>query len=538
MADFQWVGGYTDHKGFLSGYSNDWNGTGKEVWTSVWNGITNEVGDRSFGPYYWGFVQNWFERTPSQGQNGETLYTYSPATRLPHGGDRVIFGARTLTADGSFEINRRLGASIACLFGGVSGNDGRWIGGAGSTLTGDIEVEVTPYYGTNSGSALFLPFRKLRYGEVGFGEYWGNWDTSGGANSAPIWGQNLLRGVIGFNSSQIREDGASAANFALTGDRSDGSYLVETENYIDPLDLRFVSFDHKSTEAKVYLRQASNSVAGAASVARMVSSYFMETTAITNPTDGNPKPLWSRMGFTGNVSELNLVGKVHAVEQDNGYFRSIRYKSVGLSADNVYIRENLIGAYIDESSTINISVVCRPKYSRTPINIHCGAPYLSTWHNTDQTYSYPGYEVQDETNKPLGLTYNIGNRYGGEGSYGCTFGRWDCSPLGFTSTNRFGEPTPKVHINHLQSDAFYAYGGTIKVSPDQFTGRPVFRDGFLKNDTILDLRKEDDDNYRLAIIGGTSSDEGLRIDSLNARIYLPRGTKFKIKSKGDPEGLT
>jgi hypothetical protein len=42
----------------------------------------------------------------------------------------------------------------------------------------------------------------------------------------------------------------------------------------------------------------------------------------------------------------------------------------------------------------------------------------------------------------------------------------------------------------------------------------------------------------LGKIGLTSADEGLRIDSMDARVHFALGQKYRTHSKGNPAGLT
>lgn len=529
MAVFQWVGGYTAHTGFMSGYSGNYKGSGKAVWTSVFNGLTGMSGDCSFAPYYWGFKQNWRERIPAQPNPNGWEYDFIPAERLPRGGDKVVFGSSYTTVRGTVFANQ-LSASISLLFGGLSG--GEWME-ASQGKTADIDFEVHPAFGGRIREPVEADTNSYHsenyYGGVGVGEYFKYYPV-GTFPQNPLPLQFLHRGSIGFDSSQIsgHETWGSvpvvdqeAFNFSFVGDKNDGNYLVETDNYVDPIDLRFSNFINRSTKAKVRIKQVSANASS--SIATMVNAYN---------TTFTPMP-----GTTSNTSLLAVCGRVNSIEQDNGMLQSLRYKSVGLSADDIYIHDRPVGLYLDESTTIYNSIVAEPNMARSTLSIHCGAPHLVTTHRlTYKGYPFGNNSVNFQPST-AGVTFAVGNRYGGLDGYSCTFGRWDSETVDGI-TNAANEPTPRVFMYNLQANTYYGKGGYLKTAATPFSGFPVFRDGFLRRNTIIDLSKEDDPTYRRGLIGLDATDEGLRMDSLDARIVFAQGQNFEIASKGDPFGLT
>jgi hypothetical protein len=541
MAVFQWVGGYTAHTGFMSGYSGNYKGSGKAVWMSVFNGLTGMSGDRSFAPHYWGFKENWRERVPAPSDQTQWEYDYIPATRLPRGGDKVVFGSVYNEIRGA-AFAEQLSASISLLFGGLSG--GEWHE-ATSGKTSDIEFEVHPHFGGRSRVTDKYTNAENYYGGVGLGDYHWYWSTgSQSETQGKIWYQ-MHRGSIGFDASQVSGQaaygygaviGEQAFNFTLTGDKNDGNYLVETSNYIDPLDIRFSVFNNRSTRAKIRIKQVSAN--GADSIAQLVNSYY--TTPLDAPDPQTPS-MNPAMGTTSNTSLLSICGRVGNIEQDNGTLKSLRYKSVGLSADNIYIRQRPVGLYLDESTTIYSSVVAEPNKALSTLSIHCGAPYLNTTHRLNYQGYAPGGPPGNNSvafgASIEGVTFAVGNRYGGIDGYSCTFGRWDTETVGGV-TNAANEPTPRVFMYNLEATTFYGKGGYLKTAADPFTGFPVFRDGYLRSNTVIDLSRQGDPTFRSGMVGKSAEDEGLRMDSYDARIIFAQGQNFLIDSKGDPQGIT
>jgi len=157
MSHFYWVGGWTGNTGFNSGYSS-----GSGIWTSVINGMTSDKGDYAFGPYYWGFWQNWRVGGPSNflypaltgGQSGSVSFPGQPGVTgwLPNGSrsnttsDLVYFGV-PFRSDGYTNPNNYLPRQIydrrgnsrgtACLFGALTLNN-RWLGASGAGMTSFI----------------------------------------------------------------------------------------------------------------------------------------------------------------------------------------------------------------------------------------------------------------------------------------------------------------------------------------------------------------------------------------------------------------
>lgn len=532
MAVFQWVGGYTDWRGFGSGYSGNFKGSGKEVWTSVWNGMTSQKGDFAFAPYHWAFLQNWRERVPAT----PPLSQYSPfdlisATRLPRGGDSVVFGfkwnssAGPLFSQGAFDMFRA-NLGISCLFGGCSGSSSNSLWTAASSgASGDIDFIVTDDFGWGYVAQNTFPSGLIAEGQtpVGYSRHLAGFLTFY-PDSAPAIPFNtrgytgLAIGQIGFDSSQITGNpqvGFTAKEFTVSGEG-----LVRTENYIAPLHLRFSNFAHKARKAKCRIRQISSSTTGTASI-----DGWENLLRSTNPVNNSNSPI---AGETGNDSLLMLAGYVDTVLQDQGYLSSLTYNGSNLVADTITIRENIGGAFISEASNVTTAVTCEPKSVRTTIAIHCGVPDLTTKHDTNQRQGYPGYE--GTVNRVNTCNYFIGNRTDGNDGNGFSYTNWTVQPLGATTTDKTGIQTPRINMFHLSCDNLTALGGFFK--PTNFTTDNtyfIFRDGSINGDAYIDLNRGNDTNYRNGLIGSSPSDEGLRQDSDDARVIFNLGDNIRTK---------
>jgi len=239
-------------------------------------------------------------------------------------------------------------------------------------------------------------------------------------------------------------------------------------------------------------------------------------------------------GETGNDSTLLVCGQVESIVQNQGFFGNLDHTgNTNLVVQKVNSNENIYGMHLGNTVQIITSVVCQPKASFSPINIYCGASVLDTKHDTDQRVGYRGRE--DGVNRPYRMTYRIGSLTG----VAVGIGTWTCESFGPTSTNRFAEPTPKVEMNSFICDDFYGKGGYLKASDMATqTTNPVFRDGFLKKDTFLDLNKSGDPNFRNSLIGYSPSDEGLRMDSPLARVVFNLGDNVRTNGSGDPNSET
>jgi hypothetical protein len=540
MAVFQWVGGYTGHEGINSGYSGNYAQSGKKVWTSVWNGLTTDRGDFAFAPYHWDFVQNWRERVTSSGALVQfSPYDYIPATRLPRGGDQVVFGApwvsnaaaADLFTGGRTEVDRRA-LGISCLFGGCSGASLKWPGASDPASTGDIEFVVTDDFGWNflaQGAAVVNPendsewFKRLI--GVGYARH-----LVGTTPYAFSMLKRLSIGEIGFDSSKITGSANPSnpaqgtyigADFSLTG----FGYVL-TINKIAPLHLRFSSFNNRGRRSKARIRQCS---ANASTSTASIDGWESLVRVMSN---NNNSPI---AGETANDSTLFVCGQLDTVTQSQGYFGSLDYTgNTNLVVDKVNVSENIYGMHLGNTVQVGTSVVCQPKASFSPINIYCAASVLDTKHDTDQRNGYRGKE-DGVNNRPYRMTYRVGSLTG----ISVALGTWTCESFGPTSTNRFAEPTPRVEMNSFICDNFYGKGGYLKTSDtaNQST-YPVFRDGFLKRDTFLDLNKSGDPNFRNSLIGYNPIDEGLRMDSPLARVVFNLGDNVRTNGSGDPNSTT
>jgi len=534
MAVFQWVGGYTSHEGTNSGYSGNFNQSGKKVWTSVWNGLTTDRGDFAFAPYHWDFVQNWRERVTSAGALAAAgqPYDYIPATRLPRGGDQVVFGAPWISNSAvadlftgqRYEVDRRA-LGISCLFGGCSGASLKWSGASDPASTGDIEFLVTDDYGWShitQGTNVIRPESVEPYTNhligVGF--------TPHLIGTTPYSGSMLKRlsiGEIGFDSSKITGNAQQyiGINFSLTGFGK-----VETTNYIAPLHLRFSSFNNRGRRSKARIRQCS---ATPTTSTATIDGWESFVRVMSNNTNS---PI---AGETANDSALLVCGQVDSIVQTQGFFGSLDYTgAVYLVANTVNASENIYGMHLGDTVSIGTSVFSQPKSSFVPINIYCPVSgTLTTNHDTDQRVGYRGRE--DGVNRPYRLTYRVGSLTG----VSVGLGTWTVQPVGPTSQNRYGEKTPKVEMNSFIAANLYAWGGWMKTSDmaNKFT-YPIFQDGFLKKDAWLDLNRSGDPNFRNAYIGYALGDEGLRMDSKDARVSFNLGDNVKTNGYGDPNSTT
>ena len=535
MAVFQWVGGYTGHEGINSGYSGQYAGSSKKVWTSVWNGLTTDRGDFAFAPYHWDFVQNWRERVASSGAlaAANQPFDYLPATRLPRGGDQVIFGApwvsnaavADLFTGKRYEVDRRA-LGISCLFGGCSGASLKWPGASDPASTGDIEFLVTDDFGWNhlaQGQNVVNPESDpewfLRLIGVGYARHL--------VGTTPYSGSMLKRlsiGEIGFDSSKITGNSSTSTyiplEFSLTGFGK-----VETTNYIAPLHLRFSTFNNRGRRSKARIRQCS------ATPATSTATLDGWQSLVRTMSNNAQSPI---AGETANDSSLLVCGQVQSIVQDQGFFASLEYTGgINLQVDTVHSIENIFGMHLGNSASIGTSVFCQPKASFIPISINCPVADLTTNHDTDQRVGYRGRE--DGVNRPYRLTYRVGSLTGG--SVGLQ--TWKVEPIGPTTQNRFGEKTPKVEMNSFVCDNFKGWGGYLKTSDtaDRFT-YAVFRDGYLKKDIFLDLNKDGDPNFRNGLIGYSPGDEGLRMDSEDARVVFNLGDNVRTNGSGDPNSTT
>jgi hypothetical protein len=126
MATFHWYGGWTGNTGFNSGFST--NGligpSAQSLWTSVFTGFSTDKGDYAFGPYYWGFIENWRERT-LVGGNARIDF----ATRLPRGGDTIFIGPASGSVTGPGHTHK---IPVSLLFGGLT-NGTAWLGSTAGT---------------------------------------------------------------------------------------------------------------------------------------------------------------------------------------------------------------------------------------------------------------------------------------------------------------------------------------------------------------------------------------------------------------------
>jgi hypothetical protein len=524
MATFQWVGGYTGYEGVNSGLSANYKGSGKKVWISVWNGMTSDKGDRAFAPYHWAFTQNWRERVPSSPPLSQYLpYDLVSASRLPRGGDTVIFGMRWDAAAQPLLSNSsdmyRANIGISCLFGGCSGAStaSQWAG-ASQAVTGDIEVVVTDDFGWGYHAQETFPSGQVIEGQtaIGWSRYMaGNLTTLGGGQGY----SGIAIGNLGFDSSQITgtpQTGFTSKEFSLTGEG-----LVRTENYIYPLHLRFSNFSNTGRKAKCRVRQISSHVTGVASI-----NGWQNLLRSTSPANNSNSPI---AGETGNDSLLMIAGTVSSINQDQGFLSSLSYNGSELSVTAIESTENIKGMFLGEATHINSTVSVIPKSVNTSVAIHCAVPVLVTKHDTNQRLGYPGYENATVGNRPLPCNYLVGNRTDGNDQNGFTLGNWTVNPIGATTTDRYGALTPNVSMFHLSCDYLVANGGKLKPHGSVTESTAViFRDGSIGGDVVIDLnRGSNPSTWRNGLIGWSPGDDGLRQDSEDAQVIFNLGDNIR-----------
>jgi len=521
MATFQWVGGYTGYEGVNSGLSANYKSSGKKVWISVWNGMTSDRGDRAFAPYHWAFTQNWRERVPSAPPLSQFLsYDLVPATRLPRGGDTVIFGmrwngsAQPLLSNPSDMYRANIG--ISCLFGGCTGasTTSQWPG-ASQGATGDIEVIVTDDYGWGYHAQGIYPSGQVIEGQTAIG--WSRYMAGNLIGTSGYTG--IAIGNLGFDSSQITgtpQTGFTSKDFSLTGEG-----LVRTENYIYPLHLRFSNFSHTGRKAKCRVRQISTAETGVASI-----NGWENLLRSTVPTNNTNSPI---AGETGNDSLLMIAGTLSAINQDQGFLKSLSYNGSELSVGNIESKENIGGLLLSEATLIDSTVSVIPKSVHTNVAIHCAVPLLVTKHDTTQRLGYPGYENATVGNHPLPCNFLIGNRTDGNDQNGFTLTSWTVGPIGATTTDRYGNLTPNVQMFHLSCDYLVANGGKLKPSDLATESTAViFRDGTIGGDALIDLNRGSNyATWRNGLVGWSPSDEGLRQDSPDAQVLFNLGDNIR-----------
>jgi hypothetical protein len=521
MAVFQWVGGYTGYTGVGSGYSADWGGSGNAVWVSPWNGLTSQRGDIHFAPYYWGFVQNWAERLrlSKPGPDG-TLFELTPATRLPRGGDEVNFGltgfAGTTTTHQPWLQSGLLNHSISLLFGGCSGPSAMWHGyTAGSGGLTPITFVMTsnwldtPWERTANASGVLYTRIGVTSGPLGTARY----------TQAP----NGLSGSVyhGFHVGMIGWNSGFTADVTLAGVTGN---IVQTDDGIDPLDIRFTHFGHLSSKAKSYIRN----VGSTGNVSISIGPY---QTFYPQSFEGGPT----------NDGELHVCGPVQYAYQRHGRFHSLDWNGDHLVLDRLTVENFVVGTYLSEDTTVNEFVKCSPNYVRDSIDIHCAVPTLYLLQEMNVLFPQNAVPLQGALAGgwavvPPRMIYNLGDR---TGTATPTIGTLLTEAKGGSGINGYGESTPKINMFSFTNDTLQAYNGYFK--PADVAGKaiyPIFRDGFLRGNTLIDMNHPFDPDWTNGLIGYSPSDEGLRIDSLNARIIFALGDNVIINGKDNSRGLT
>jgi len=457
VGNYYWVGGYTGNIGAGSGYSGNFQESGIAVWTNRFTGTTGTAGDLHFGPYYWGFKQNWLEAI--QATNSSSVLLVS-ATRTPKNGDTATLNPQVTSGHTPY--------SISLLFGGVSGASGFWEGTTSQSALSSFSV--LPMYGKTTSDLNNTTFL-YENGAVGWGQY---------INNGPWKGLDTRRVGIEYNS--------------YTGAPTNPPPEVKfVEGYVDPLDIRAATVNFSPTRATGWLR-----------------TIGTHTTVVS----------MTELGGTGQT--LNLCGTVGTIDQRSGYFNSVSLSGSNLTIDRLQVYGRVGGILLNPQTTVNTVVECFPSRTDSYIAVSCNCPDLKT-----QSGSAVGNEAG-----LTGVVYYVGN-LGGSNSSSIT--TW-------TAKQGLGAFPPTVYMYNFICD--YITAENVKMYPPSGQSGferfifPVFRDGQLGANTLIECNKSSDPTWDNVIIGYSPSDEGLRIDDLTARINFHIGDNVKINGKEYPIGVT
>lgn len=278
MGNYFWVGGYTGNVGAGSGYSGSYAGSGVPVWTNLFTGTTGTAGDLHFGPYYWGFKQNWLEAIQA---TNSTAITLANASRPPKNGDTARLDPQVTSGHTPY--------SISLLFGGVSGSSFYWEGTTSQAPLNDFSVK--PLFG-NTVSDLNNTTFSLEGGAVGAGQY---------VNNGPWGGLDTRR--VGLNY------------FSFTPLYSPPPEVKFLDTYTDPLDIRATTVEFSPTRGEGWIRLVGThtttvsmtdrggttqtlNLCGTATVVDQRSGYFNSTSLSGDNLTVNRFQVYGRVGAT------------------------------------------------------------------------------------------------------------------------------------------------------------------------------------------------------------------------------------------------
>lgn len=222
MGNYFWVGGYTGNIGAGSGYSANWQGSAVGVWTNLLNGFTGQAGDLHFGPYYWGFKQNWLEAIQVTNSSAIVL---ANATRPPRQGDTVRLDPQITSGHTPY--------SISLLYGGVSGANFYWEGGTSQAALNEFSVK--PAFGNTISDLNNTSFQNETRSAVGAGQY---------VNNGPWRGLDTRRVGLEY--------------FSFAPLYAPPPEVKFVEFFYDPLDIRTATLEFSPTRGTGLIRLVGN----------------------------------------------------------------------------------------------------------------------------------------------------------------------------------------------------------------------------------------------------------------------------------------
>jgi len=553
MAIYYWVGGWTGNTGFNSGYSPTGGGTSglNPIWTSVINGQRSLSGDYAFGPYYWGFPQNW-RVAVSQGvfRGYVVSLTGGPMggqefdpIQCPRGGDEVRFAQIPPMAAYPYDIAMKR-TGVACLFGALTGSTSAvgpignvWLSGLGNAVTGASGAKsltvfnVFPSYG--------LPWANVtgsyRDGPAGFGIY-----TTGlyfyPSNTESEIGHPFRRNQIGFDSGE----GISAQINLPIGFTSDNrgrcplSLILGANPYGSTGSIS--SFVCNSDFVKVIILNATsgnittaptiNVNPDASSAIRFGVGFDLDPSTVRN----NKFAIGGTFGTVffpagESLKSLSIAGNVTSIGSLISKTTQACYQSVGeIEFDETSTIRGIVN--INPYTIKNKVIICSKGFSGAPLT---DVTFYSAACTGSDYYNLNGASVPITLTGGLiaqyGLTsnYEIGNRNG-------PFDTQKISLLKMIPINsinsglKFNLMCHNVDIeNHRQE------GGCIAPSPEiEFDSSVIIHDGYLKDYSILEMRNPNNTGWQNFEIGPSTNDDGLRVDSKNVNVYFPKYKNFRV----------
>jgi len=490
MAVYYWVGGWTGNTGINSGFA----ATGSvsvvvgptgdlytygPLWTSPFNGAQATGGDFAFGPYYWGFIQNWRLRSNIPNSN---QYKLTPASNLPRGGDTVLFGSREITSSNLTET--------AMLFGGLSGGTS-WLGSTGLTTAlaqGLISFSVSHLWGHPSTDNSL----QVTNGPAGFGEYKGKFRVN----------------QIGFDCG---EGGTAVFAGNVLG-------LSADTNGIELLKVLLGNFQVFSPYAKIGILSLKGNPASFSQTPLMFTGpsddAFNTAFESNRPQfpDAAPPVSTKLSGFFGGVviNGGNFSSYDHAGFNFN--CNSLWVGSHGGAIGNVLLNEDYFGIST-MSSPGNVTII--PYKVNGVIGIYAGVPgQLSLYRPTIGT-----------------MNVELGSKHGYGGVTIANLNTYDegvsAGTLGDIVVNEFSFIAENAN---LQSGIFKP---SELVQPIGIY--PIFREGSISRSAILDFNHPtlDSSDWNNTLVGFSPSDKGLTIVEGGRKVIFSPGTNFKTT-----DGLT